>query len=253
MRQDSVSYGKFALIYDEFMENAPYDQWVSFTNKVLAQFGKENISSIIDLGCGTGEITYQLAEKGFQLTGVDLSAEMLAIAEQKQQRYNLQNTIRWINMDLRELETATTYDIAISFCDVINYIVDEQEVEQVFNRVFDSLSSGGLFLFDVHSERYLRGLTNQTFGEVRDNASYLWFCHEGTEMGMVEHDLTFFIKNDQQLYDRIDEYHTQRTFSIQKYQDILSRCGFDLKCICNDFQTTLSDDADRIFFVAEKK
>src|SRR5690625_5193152 len=129
-------YQHMAPFYDYLMSNAPYDKWVNFSTKIFQKYGN-NINKIIDLGCGTGEITLRLAKKDYQLFGVDHSLEMLSYAEQKSYQANL--PIQWVHQDLRELDGFSNIDAAISYCDVINYITSENEIRNVFDRIYQSL------------------------------------------------------------------------------------------------------------------
>lgn len=250
-----MSYDKMALVYDVLMEDAPYDQWVSFTENMFAEFGV-NISSVADLGCGTGQITRRLAKKGYELYGVDFSSEMLTYAEQASHAEQLD--IQWIQQDLRRLNKFPQMDAAISYCDVINYITDESEIKQVFHNVHEILKDKGLFLFDVHSINHVESdLKGETFAEIYDDLSYVWLCQPGEHQGEVVHELTFFVQ-DQLKYDRFDETHHQRTFPIDKYEDLLVDTGFIIRGVYADFSTTPlqteeDTNSERIFFVCQKK
>jgi SAM-dependent methyltransferase len=245
-----MSYGEFAHYYDLLMADAPYEQWVSYTNHAIKMYAPQT-KSIIDLGCGTGEIAIRLSKNGYDLTGVDLSNEMLAIAHQKSVESN--TTITWTEQDIRSLKSPHKYDMAVSFCDVVNYLVDEKDVGSFFSNVYNTLSDGGLFLFDVHSETYLHHfLMNQTFAEVQENVSYIWFCDQG-ENDSVHHDLTFFVKGVDNTYKRFDEFHIQRTYPIAFYQNILQNIGFTVLGIHSDFSfNELKENGDRIFFTCQK-
>lgn len=240
-----------AALYDEFMIDAPYQEWVRFTKEILKD---RHIKEIIDLGCGTGEITLKLSEAGFQLFGVDYSEDMLTLAAQKAMEVNL--PIQWYCQDLRSLEGFSNIDCAISYCDVINYITEKDELENVFGRVYDLLKPGGIYLFDVHSIfRIESRYKNQTFADVLEDSAYIWNCVEGESPGEVFHDLTFFtIKGDH--YIRFDEYHHQRTYPIHIYQKILQDSGFENIKTYADFslkENNVKEESERIFFYAEKR
>lgn len=248
-----MAYSKMAFVYDTLMEDAPYDQWEKFTLSIFEKFGT-NIHTIADLGCGTGQVTNRLAQHGFHLYGIDLSEDMLSYAQQSQATNS--EKITWIKQDIRHLEGFNDLDAIISYCDVINYITELADLELVFNNVKRSLREGGLFIFDVHSiyhlEHHLKG---QTFAEVYDDLSYVWFCESGENPGEVIHDLTFFVLDEYQ-YERFDETHHQRTFPVNTYRDLLEKTGFTVKGIYADFdfenEARLSND-QRLFFVCESK
>ncbi|MFD1038546.1 class I SAM-dependent DNA methyltransferase [Virgibacillus byunsanensis] len=248
-----MAYQQMAYLYDQLMMEAPYNKWLEFTEEMIRQTGKK-VSKIADLGCGTGQITTRLAAKGYQMTGVDYSIDMLSYAEQRSSDQSL--SVQWIHQDLRELEGIKDVDLAVSYCDVMNYITTEKELNVVFEKVSDILNPGGLFIFDVHSMYHVENnFVNHTFGDVSEDISYIWFCLEGDIPGEMYHDLTFFVKDGNQ-YNRFDEYHHQQTFPIEKYQELLIQSGFEISNISADFsmeKQNLSKHAERIFIVAEKR
>ncbi|MCP8616929.1 class I SAM-dependent DNA methyltransferase [Salirhabdus salicampi] len=247
-----ASYEDFANVYDILMEHAPYEEWVRFTSEVIDQLGVKP-NHVIDLGCGTGEITIRLANQFEAVTGVDLSDEMLAIAEQKARDHK--TNITWFQQDLRSFSSPIQYDLAVSYCDVLNYITDENDIKDTFRNVYKSLNNRGVFIFDVHSPQYVNEiLANQTFAEVRNHVSYIWFCDQ-VEKNHVTHDLTFFVQSDGEDYKRFDEFHEQKTFEINTYRNWLLQCGFQVERIYADFSLSkpIHDEADRLFFVCTKK
>ncbi|MFB4166538.1 class I SAM-dependent DNA methyltransferase [Virgibacillus sp. JSM 102003] len=249
----SKSYHQMATIYDRLMNDAPYDQWQSFTNNIISQLEK-SVKTIVDLGCGTGQITTRLAREGYHMTGVDYSSDMLSYAEQRASMERL--PVQWINQDLTNLSGIINQDAAVSYCDVMNYITEEDDLRTVFQNIADLLKVGGLFIFDVHSLSHVeQNLVNQTFGEVNDDVSYIWFCSEGEIQGEMYHDLTFFV-SDQEKYSRFDEVHHQRTYSIDFYAWLLNDAGFEIKHLSGDFSLkneNFNEDSERIFIVAEKR
>ncbi|MGJ9457030.1 class I SAM-dependent DNA methyltransferase [Oceanobacillus sp. CF4.6] len=248
-----MAYQQMAYLYDQLMLNAPYGEWINFTEKLIKDSGK-TVTKIADLGCGTGEITSRLAESGYHMTGVDYSTEMLTYAEHKASMKN--HSIQWVHQDLITLEGLSQYDAAISYCDVINYITAPENLNKTFQNIADSLRAGGLFIFDVHSlyqveEQYI----NQTFADVTEDASYIWFCTEGEERGEMFHDLTFFSRVDEK-YMRFDEFHHQKTYPVDFYKKLLLNAGFENIKVYADFslkENYIDENAERIFFLAEKR
>lgn len=248
-----MTYSQMAFFYDTFMKHAPYDQWVKFTQNIFKHYGK-TIQTITDLGCGTGEITLRLASLNYDMTGIDYSPEMLAIADQKARRFN--KSVHWIKQDLRQLSNFGQQDAMISFCDVINYIPQRSDLQQVFKQIYKRLSVNGIFIFDVHAMNYAQQfLINETFAEVTDDLSYIWFCHEGDERGEMFHELTFFAQNEQGTYERYTEVHQQQTYEETIYEQLLYNSGFRQVDIYYDFQLRAMNSIgqpERVFFVALK-
>lgn len=248
-----MAYFQMAYLYDRLMEEAPYKKWYTITEEILRLTG-EKVETIADLGCGTGEITLKMAEAGYNLYGVDYSADMLAVAAEKSFQKNV--NIQWINQDIRELSGLSNIDLAISYCDVINYITKIEEVKNTFQNVAQILRPGGLFIFDVHSMYHVeQNLTNKTFADVGEDYSYIWFCDPGDEQGEMFHHLTFFTLVGEK-YERFVELHHQQTYPVHKYEQLLLETGFEKPKLYADFNIKdefITEKAERIFFLTRKK
>ena len=170
--EDRDAYGEFALFYDQLMQDAPYERWMAWFEEALERYQLQP-RHIADLGCGTGTLSHAFFEQGFKVTGVDLSEEMLAIAESKREGHSPR--LRFLCQDLRDLYLPEPCDIAVSFCDSLNYLTEADDLRAVFARTKAALRPGGVFLFDVHSVYKLREKLGQNvFYEVGDEVSYIW-------------------------------------------------------------------------------
>lgn len=248
-----MSYHKFAYIYDRLMNDVDYQLWLHFVNtKIKSLTNEEDIKTVLDLGCGTGELSISLAKNGFDVSGVDISEDMLAVAEAKAAKHNVK--IDFYHANMTEFEAIKQYDCVVIFCDSLNYLLDEKDIKKTFDHVYRLLKSGGIFMFDVHSEYKITDiLQNQTFAGNDEDVSFIWNCYPGTSAGSVEHDLTFFVKNEKSnLYERFDEFHIQRTFAIDTYKTWLNEIGFHKIDISADFSETITNNSERIFFAATK-
>lgn len=248
-----MSYQHFAYLYDELMKDVDYYQWITF---VKAKLPKESISKsnlrILDLACGTGELSLRLADEGFEVTGVDLSEEMLSVAQEKALAKGKQITFYQQNMI--ELSGHHEFDVILCFCDSLNYLSSIDEVKQTFQSIYEQLKDGGLLLFDVHSTYKMNNIfLDQTFVSNDDEISFIWHCYQGEFENSIEHDLSFFVKKENgDDYARYDEVHFQRTFDIPIYRKWLEEVGFTVIEITSDFQSTISSEPERIFFTAKK-
>ncbi|WP_191560769.1 class I SAM-dependent DNA methyltransferase [Metabacillus idriensis] len=244
-------YKGFAAIYDELMKEAPYELWTEFLHESMATFGNGGIK-VLDLGCGTGEISIRLKQKGYDVTGIDISEEMLSIAFQKTAEHGL--SIPYFQQDMRSLdELAQTFDGIFICCDSLNYLETEEDVRAALTAAYKQLVPGGILVFDVHSLYKINEIfAEATFAENGEDVSYIWNSFLGEEPNSIEHDLSFFVKRGE-IYDRFDEYHVQRTYPVNQYEEMLTETGFDIKEISADFKRqTPEHDAERIFFVAAK-
>lgn len=247
-----MTYNGFAYVYDELMRDTPYDQWVEFVLRQTKKY-QVRVERIMDLACGTGELSVWLAEVGYSVTGVDLSEDMLAVANAKASEKGL--SIEFFQQDMTELEGFDAFDMITIFCDSLNYLPTEEAVVSTFRRVYEHLQPNGLLLFDVHSlykmnEIFLSG----PFVLNNDDISYIWQCFPGEFPNSIEHDLSFFVLDESSdQYQRIDELHEQRTFSVDQYIEWLVAAGFEVLEVGADFtDKTPEVDSERIFFTARK-
>ncbi|MBM7649969.1 SAM-dependent methyltransferase [Bacillus ectoiniformans] len=245
-----MTYQRFASVYDILMQDVPYDEWLNFFMRHAE--GLEG-KRVLDVGCGTGEFTVRLAEAQWDVTGIDLSDDMLMIAQMKASDKGL--TLPLFQQDMREMEGLGEFDAVTIFCDSLNYLASEEDVVKTFHKVYDHLKPGGLFMFDVHSQYKMNHIFKDgTFTSADEEVSYIWNCFEGEEPDSVEHELTFFaFEETAGLYERFDEVHCQRTFSEGAYQSLLKATGFELLQVSADFTDQPSEEtSERIFFVARK-
>jgi ubiquinone/menaquinone biosynthesis C-methylase UbiE len=248
-----MTYARFAYLYDDLMKDVPYQDWVHFLDVQMTRYGVSGMK-ILDLACGTGELSVRLAAEGYEVTGVDLSLDMLAVAQEKAAEKGL--PLFLIEQDMSQLEGLEQYDVVGIFCDSLNYLQTEEEVLSTFAGVWSHTKKGGLFLFDVHSLFKMNELfTDQTYAYNGDKISYIWQCFAGNHPYSVEHELTFFeLEPANGLYRRYDELHFQRTFPIAQYEEWLRMTGFEILAVTADFQDQdPNETSERIFFTARKK
>lgn len=260
----SGMYGRFARVYDRLMEEMPYPEWLAFLDECFARYGKPR--RIVDLGCGTGKLAIPLAEAGYRVLGIDLSPDMLAVAREKAASADLPSggSLAWSCQDMRQWRAEEPADCVFSFCDCLNYVLEEDEVRRVFERTFDGLRPGGLFVFDVHAPaQILAYAEGQPYVWDEDGLAYIWTCEYDPERIQVEHRLTFFAAEDGEdgpdagtgsaRYVRFREVHRQRAHLPDFLSDELRRAGFIVLDRCADFSWAPPDDeAERLFFVARK-
>ncbi|MDQ1144966.1 SAM-dependent methyltransferase [Bacillus sp. SORGH_AS 510] len=248
-----MSYEQFAYLYDELMKDAPYEEWVKFVKEKLEQYDVTG-ERLLDLACGTGELSIRFADEGFQVTGVDLSSDMLAVAQAKAENRGVR--IPFFEQNMIDLDGQGEFDVIGIFCDSLNYLQTENEVKATFTTALQHLAHSGLFIFDVHSTyKVAHGFIDQTFALNDEHLSYIWNSFAGEDEYSVEHDLSFFVLDELSgKYERYDEFHYQRTYPVEQYSSWLNEAGFELLEVCADFESELpSPESERIFFIARKK
>ncbi|WP_027725728.1 class I SAM-dependent DNA methyltransferase [Tuberibacillus calidus] len=248
---DQNAYQHFATFYDVLMSDAPYDLWVEFLKRKTLQYGITG-GRLLDVGCGTGTLALMLSATGYQVTGVDLSEEMLAVALDKALQEDV--NVHFIQQDMRHLDLGETFEVVTAFCDVMNYLENESDVMSSLQSVYHHLAPGGLFLFDVHSVYKMDCLfRNHSFSYAGEDLAYIWDVFEGAFPHSVEHEISFFVEESPGLYRRFDECHRQRTFPVEFYKSRLEQTGFTVLSVEGDFKEGRpAEDAERLFFTAVK-
>ncbi|MCD7826817.1 MAG: methyltransferase domain-containing protein [Clostridiaceae bacterium] len=265
-------YGGFASVYDRFMDNIPYDEWVQFLHRLLKKYGVED-GIVADLACGTGEITRRLETLGYDMIGVDLSQEMLNFAREK-----CGADVLLLCQDIRELDLYGSVAAMVCLCDGMNYLCSEQQLEQVFSKASLFLDSDGVFIFDMKTDYFYREiLGDSVFAENREDASYIWENVYDRESKINEYFLTVYELEDERrgLFRRAEEIHRQRAYSVCQVREAMERQG--LSCIevldasgaavkecasekngaaakenASEKNGAASENTERIYFVAKK-
>ncbi|MCE4956170.1 class I SAM-dependent DNA methyltransferase [Macrococcoides caseolyticum] len=239
-----MAYNQFALIYDQFMYDQPYEKWLN----VVQPYLKDNV---LDIATGTGSFL-ELIPRDIQVTGVDLSEDMLTIAQTKR------NDATLVAQDMTQLALNKKFQTITCLCDSLNYLQEPHDVSATFSRVHQHLEDEGFFIFDVHSTKKFEAyFNNDTYSDEIDDMLYVWHAIQGDAIYSVFHELTFFIKTNN-VYHRFDEEHYQRTYPIATYKQLLKDSGFEVVRVFADFDSEwIVDDSteaffERVFFIAKK-
>lgn len=240
-----MTYNWFAKVYDELMDDSLYDKWLTYT--------EEHISSgerLLELGSGTGILGLKLKRNGYDITGLDLSEEMLSLAYNRQLEAGV--TFPLIQGDMRHLEDLPLYPGIICYSDALCYMENEEELLMVFKEVFDRLENKGKFLFDVHSTFQMERFLSTSFHAETEEIVFTWDSYEGEHPYSVEHDLSFFVNTKDNIYERFEETHRERTYPMDVYTKLLKQAGFEKVDISADFNEDVNDESRRWFFACVK-
>lgn len=259
------AYQDFAYVYDEFMDQTPYRAWCERIDALIKEYGvskptrtaKDNLDAeknlVVDLGCGTGTLTELLYEKGYDMIGVDNSDSMLLIAMDKRAKSG--SEILYLLQDMRELELYSTVGTIVSVCDSVNYILEEEELLEVFSLVNNYLYPGGIFIFDFNTEyKYKEVIGDTVIAENRDNCSFIWENYYDDEDAINEYQLTIFVKEDDERFRKFCENHFQKGYTKEKIISLLERAGMEvLKTIDADTENEVTKTSERILVIAREK
>lgn len=244
------SYSAFAYVYDKLMKDVDYDKWVEYIEKIFERYDRKPVN-IAELACGTGNITNNLAKKGYNLIGVDISEDMLFVAQEKARNMGVE--VIYLNHDMKDLTLPSELDAILCICDGINYIVDEYDLLKVFRSVYNHLKEKGLFIFDISSYYKLSNiLGNNTYAESYEDVSYIWENYFDENKNICDFDLTIFMKEGE-VYRKYEETHSQRAYKEIEILEKLKQIKFQKIEMFEAF--TFSDpkeESERIYFVCQK-
>ena len=248
------AYTSFARVYDTFMDNVPYHDWANYLQDLLREYDIWD-GLILDLGCGTGSMAEELAKRGYDMIGVDNAEDMLEIAMEK--RMESGYDILYLLQDMREFELYGTVRGIVSVCDSVNYILEEDELLEVFRLVNNYLDPMGVFIFDFNTEyKYREILGERTIAEEREECSFIWENYYDEEDKINEYVLTLFLQEeeDEDLYRKYQEQHFQRGYTLEEMKRLLLRAGLVFEVAYDAYtKDPVTEKSERITIVAREK
>ena len=248
------AYTGFAAVYDIFMDEVPYAAWCDTVCGALKRFGVPK-GLALDLGCGTGALTELLAARGYDMIGVDNAPEMLERAIHKREQSG--HDILYLCQDMRSFELYGTVGAVVSLCDSLNYILDPEELLQVFRLVNNYLDPGGVFFFDFNTVyKYGEVIGDTVIAENREHCSFIWENQYDKETKINEYDLTLFVKEDEghNLYRGYKETHFQRAYSTEEIKAAISESGMEFLAVYDACtRQAPREDSERIYVIAREQ
>ncbi len=245
------AYTGFAEVYDLFMDDVPYEEWFRYLKGLLEEYDVRD-GLVLDLGCGTGNMTELLAGNGYDMIGIDLSEEMLEIAAKKKEASALD--ILYLQQDMREFELYGTVKAVISVCDSMNYILEWEDLCQVFSLVNNYLDPGGIFIFDLNTEYKYAQMGEETIAENREDGSFIWDNFYDSQEKINEYDLTLFVKEGEEgLYRKYEETHYQRAYSLEEIRRAIEKAGMEYVTAYDAFSREEPNPfSERIYVIARE-
>lgn len=266
-------YTDFAKVYDEFMDETPYREWAAFVSQLIGDYGISKPYSIeesseeqdallqeknlvVELGCGTGSFTEEMADLGYDMVGVDNSGDMLGIARKKKEESG--HDIMYLEQDMCELDLFCTAGTIVSVCDSINYLIEDEQIRKAFTLVNNYLYPGGLFLFDFNTKhKYKDVIGDVTIAENREDCSFIWENFFDVDTDINEYDLTIFVKykddSGKDLFERSIETHLQRGYTLSQMKEFVEEAGMlFITAIDADTHGEPTEDSERIYVLARE-
>ena len=248
------AYTSFAEVYDTFMDNVPYEEWADYLEDRLKEYGVKD-GLVLELGCGTGSMTELLAEKGYDMIGVDNSEDMLEIAMEK--RIESGHDILYLLQNMQEFELYGTVRAIVSVCDCVNYVTEKNVLQEVFRLVNNYLDPQGIFIFDFNTVyKYKEVMGDTVIAEDRGECSFIWDNYYYDEEKINEYDLSLFIETDKDsgLYRKYEETHYQRAYTLEEMKKLIRKSGLEFVTAYDAFSKNAPmDTSERIYVIAREQ
>lgn len=243
------AYHALAASYDRLTNDVDYEATVEFYMEILRREGLSP-RTCADLACGTGSVTKILAEKGYEVIGVDLSEEMLTEAFQKVQ--NMDNPPRFIRQNLRDLYLPRGVDMAVCALDSLDYITNPDDCAEAIRRTYKALNPGGIFIFDVNTPEKLRAMDGQVFLDEDDDVYCVWRGEFDGETNICSYWMDLFQRHGG-VWQRSYEEHCEYAYSEAQLRGYLKAAGFTHIEVYADrkFEAPAAGE-QRIYFKARK-
>lgn len=246
-------YKKFAKVYDVFMEAVPYEQWADYIDDALGRYNVPKDGLLLDLACGTGSMAFLMAQKGYDIIGVDASVDMLSEAHCKMQESG--GSLLFINQDMLKLDLYGTVDAAYSTCDSLNYLLTEEDFKKALNNVAMFLNPvGGVFIFDLKTDKKYRKLGSKTYYDrantkPSDDIFYIWKNRYDPNTGINEYKVRFFCGGKRSF----TEIHRQRGWRYEEVVSLVKKAGLRvLSAEDNYTRNPAMPDSERVTYTCQK-
>lgn len=246
------SYNFLAGCYDELTYDVDYSAWADY---IEAHFQRRGIpgNTVLDLACGTGSLTQKLANRGYEMIGVDLSADMLSIAANKCRNVDGTPPL-FLCQSMDKLDLYGTIDACVCCLDSVNYVTHPQKLRRAFQRVHLFLMPSGLFLFDINTPEKLTGLDGQVFLDETEDTYCVWRAEYSKRRRVCSYFMDLFrLDEETGLWTRGEELHEEYAYTPEELVQYLREAGFrDIRQYGNLKMRAPKQGEDRIFFVARK-
>ena len=252
------AYDFLAGFYDAFQQELDPMQWAMFVDRLVKKYGAfpgdgNNGSPLLcDLGCGTGAVTCAFSKLGYDIIGVDNSIQMLNQAKDRAEKEKTEAL--FICQDMAGLDLYGTMDVFVSLLDTVNHITRIKDLEKLLKSFSCFLNPGGLFIFDVATEKHFtETLGNDFFYSVQDDYTVLWENEYDEKSGINTANLTMFSKDRSGLYEREDDEITEKYYSDEIIRKLVASCDLEIVGTYGDLKMRKPNAKDeRIFYVVRR-
>ena len=243
------AYKELAVSYDRLTNDVDYAAVVAFYDKILEQEGVTP-RTVVDLACGTGSVTALLAQKGWQVTGVDMSEDMLTVAWDKTQ--NMKNPPRFVCQPLQRLHLPRGVDLAVCALDSLDYITDPADCATAITRVYRALNPGGIFIFDVNTPEKLKAMDGQVFLDEDDDVYCVWRGEFDENTNICSYGMDLFQRSGE-VWLRSFEEHREYAYSQEQLVRYLKNAGFTHIRVYGDRTMEQPSPTDQRIYIKARK
>lgn len=243
-----TSYENLSRFYDRFTEDVDYERWADFAEAV---FKREHITPrlVLDLACGTGTLTKIMAERGYEMIGVDASVEMLMQAQSNTISCEVQPI--YLNQRMEALDLYGTIDVCLCCLDSINYVTDPDALQTAFERVHLFLEpKTGIFIFDINTPEKFAALDGNSYVREDDGVFCVWQAAAQGSLCAFQFDI---FEEQGGSWRRFQEFHEERIYALNEIHDMLARVGFvEIACFGDLSFGAVDKTKNRVYFSARK-
>ncbi len=247
-------YSSLAPVYDKLNSQFNYKAVADYIEKQFGEFSKIKTESVLDLACGTGNVTVELARRGYDMTGIDLSEEMLCIARDKCDSERFRHGVLLVRQNMADFELYGTVNGVVCCLDSLNYLLTTDELKRTFLHVYNYLDEGGVFVFDMNTPYKFENIYADNSYILEDEGVFCAWQNEYSEKTKkCRFYLSVFEEAPNGQWERFDEIQTERCYSMRTVKKLLSECGFELCSLHSDTDgNPVAEDSERWYFTVRK-
>lgn len=247
-----MSYESLAGRYDALTKDVDHQKWADYLEHHIKS-AQVPVETVLDLACGTGTMTCIFAERGYEMIGVDLSAEMLSQAMEKGFNVDGQAPM-FLNQPMEELDLYGTIDACICCLDSVNYVTSPADLRRAFQRVHLFMMPGGVFIFDINSPGKLKGIDGGTFIDETEDTYCVWRADYDKDTRICTYGMDLFFHTKDGQWSREGELHEEYAYEPEELITFLREAGFkDIAQFGELSMEQPKENEQRIFFVARKE
>ncbi len=243
----------FSSVYDSLNHDIDIPLWADFIEECVKEYSSVKVKNICELACGTGSMATELARRGYGVTALDLSEDMLCIAESKSRKAGCE--VRYTAQDMRSFALYSKADLFLCLLDSVNYLPDKDGISAMLERVYKYLSDGGIFIFDVNSKYKFENIYGRnSYILEEDGILCAWENYYSKSTKKCHFYLSVFAENKEGTYNRFNEIQTEYMYRQKLLCELSQKAGFSVCGVFSGFDFANADETkdERLYFVLKK-